>query len=97
MDGQPLEVRDPRTAVLDLEAHHARARTVDLDHEAAVRHRISLRPFDLDRDRVAVPSSPAAEEGFHVRVSHELEEEVEVVEAGPAKGDHVPLAHRTRT
>jgi len=56
-----------------------------------------LRPFDLGRDGVAAPSRPPAEERFHVRMSHELDEEVEVVEPGPAKGDHVPAAHSTRT
>src|ERR1700675_4529249 len=87
MDCQTLEVRDPRTAVLHLEAHHARASAVDLDHEATVRRGIVLRSFDLGRDRIVVESRSAAEEGLPVFAITELDGEAERVEPRSPPGD----------
>ena len=52
MDCQALEVSNPRTAVLNLEPHHARTRAVHFDHEPSVRRGISFRSFDLGSDRI---------------------------------------------
>jgi len=95
MDCETLEVSDSRTAVLHLEAQHARTSTVHLDHEAPVRRGIPLRPFDLGRDRIVV-AGRSPEERLHVFVIHELDEEVEIVQTGPPDGDHNGCAHRTR-
>jgi hypothetical protein len=96
MDCETLEVSNPRTAVLHLEAHYARTSTVHLDHEAPVRSGILSRPFDLGRDRIVVASRAPAEERLHVFVVHELDQEVEIVQTGPPDGDHQGCAHRTR-
>ncbi len=97
MDGQALEVSDPRTAVLLLEAQHTCAGAVQLDDEAAVRRRLTLRSLDLRLDPSAVAARPAGEEGLYVLVIHELEEEVEVVRTCPPDGDHRRRAHRAET
>ncbi len=88
MDCQALEVSDPRTAVLHLEPHHARTSAVHLDDEPAVRRGISLRSFDLGRDRIVVASCPSTEKGLHILVIHELDEELEIVRTRPPDGDH---------
>jgi phosphoribosylformylglycinamidine synthase II len=87
MHCETLEVRDPRTAVLHLETHRARTSAVDLDHEAAVRGRIRLGSFDLGCNRLVVVRRPPAEKGLHVRVIHELDEEVDVVRTRPSDRD----------
>jgi hypothetical protein len=96
MDCQPLEVSDPRTTVLHLEPHHARTSAVHLDDEPAVRRGISVRSFDLGRDRIVVASCPSAEKGLHFFVIEELDEKVEIVGTRPPHGDHHRCAHRTR-
>jgi hypothetical protein len=89
-------VSDSGTAVLHLEAHHARTSTVHLDHKAPVRRGIPSRPFDLGRDRVVVASRAPAEERLNVFMVQELDEEVEIVQTGPPYGDHHRCAHRRR-
>jgi hypothetical protein len=88
MDGELLEVRDPRPSVLGLEAHDTRTNAVDLDHEPAVRGRIGIRPLDLGGERRSLSTGATAEERLDVRVVHELDQEVEIVTARPPDRNH---------
>ena len=45
-------------------------------------------PFDVGRDRVAVVRPPGGEEGLHLLVRDERDEEVEIVGSRPADRDH---------
>src|SRR5438067_486548 len=88
MNGEPLEMRDPRAAVVDLEAHGARAAAVDLDHESPVPRRIGDRTLELGSEGVAIAGRAAAEERLDVRVIQELEQEVEIVDPCSPDRDH---------
>src|ERR671923_2097411 len=88
VDGEPLEPRDPRPMVGHLEAHHARAGPVDVDHEASVARWIGYRTLELVRQGGAVARRPAAEKRLDVLVVHEVDEEVEIVLPRAADRDH---------
>src|SRR4051812_7478200 len=88
MHREPLQVRDLGATVSDLEAHHAGALAVHLDHETAVLLGLRLRALDLAQQALAVERCTSTEERFHVRVVQELKEEVEVVRTCPSDGDH---------
>src|SRR5207249_2164706 len=82
--GEPAELRDPAALVRALEAERAGRFAVDLDHEASERVGLPLGALDLGGHRVAAEVVPAGQEGPHVRLGVQLDEEVDVVRAGPA-------------
>src|SRR5207302_996420 len=84
---EALEVRNPRTAVRELEAEPAGTLPIDLDHEPAVVVRLALRARHFLGDSVRVLGRDRAEERLYVLVGDQLDEEIDVVRARAADRD----------
>ena len=84
MHGEPAHVRDPAAAVAELPAHRAGGLAVELDDEETAALRLL---GDLLGDPVPVVGAGSGEEGAHVLVGVELDQELEVALAGGADRD----------
>ena len=93
MNREISEVRNPRAAVNELEAHRAGASPVgvllDLDHEAAECVWLPLRTLDLQDARLGAPIAVARSAQAHAQHSAAIGNQVE---AGPLDGQRHGVA-----